>query len=101
MVKVELLPDIWHGFHKESKSHKVWIVTESNKTDIPINSFIMDSEDLDTTGQMIEAFINGEEYRPDIGKSFVYIVDDPTNPPKINSFLKQILRDRQLDKIIS
>ena len=99
MVRVELLTYIWNGFQPDKWKHYVWIVIETDKEELPINSFIIDKTISNTTTQVIEDYFNGPTYNKAITPKMIYIIDDPSNGSMINGFFKQILRDRVLNMI--
>ncbi len=104
MVKIVKLPIQYEDINLELMD--VFMVEYSDNVLFNKGEFILDLVDANMTSEFIENYINVEMCEFDIEErkkhieDFIYRIDHPFNGKKVNSFLKELYRDIQLNKIL-
>lgn len=106
MVKIVKLPIQYKDINY--KMLDVFMVEYSDNELFKKGEFILDLVDKNMTPEFIENYINVELYNKfdDINErrkhieEFIYRIDYPSNGKEVNSFLKNLYREIQIDKIL-
>ena len=94
MVKLDKIDTKWTSM--DETENDVWIVVESTHPNVRVYNFILDDASNKTTTDMIENHITSN---PDGRFEFLYDIKEPMSKD-MESFFKEILRDKKIELLI-